>query len=76
MTRPKTRTAQLDAAEVKDLKTRFGTLKNAFLQLEPIMSPDITQDVFSRVAAGRPSLPVEVSMVRAAIASWKKAILK
>ena len=79
MTRPKTRTAQLDQAEVTEIKTRFGTLKNAFLALANTMKdtgPLLTQDVFSRVAAGRPSLPVEVITVRNWVAVWKKANLR
>lgn len=76
MTRPKTRTAQLDAADVKDIKTRFGTLKNAYLVLRPVLAPELTQDVFARVAAGRASLPLEVSTVQSALALWKKANLK
>ncbi len=73
MTRPRTRTAKLDAVLVKDLKVRFGTIKNAFLVLSPV---DMTQDVFARVAAGRESLPQEVLIVSALLAAWKKANLK
>jgi len=73
MTRPRTRTAKLDAAVVFDLKKRFGTIKNAYLTLAPV---DMSQDVFSRVAAGRDSLPQEVTIVSALFAAWKKANLK
>lgn len=73
MTRPKTRTATLDAAVKTDIKARFGTFKNAYRVLAPV---DMTYDVFQRVAAGRASLPPEVSVVKALFAAWKKANLK
>lgn len=73
MTRPKTRTAQLDAATVSDVKKRFGTWKNAYATIAPA---GMTMDVFTRVVAGRPSNPPEVVAVRAAFDAWKKANLK
>ena len=73
MTRPKTRTAQLDAFIVADIKKRFGTLKNAFVTIAP---QGMTQDVFTRVAAGRASLRLEVAEVIAALDAWKRANLK
>ncbi len=73
MTRPKTRTAVIDAAVTADIKKRFGTFKNAFRELAPV---DMPYDVFQRVAAGRASLQIEVTAVAALFAAWKKANLR
>ena len=73
VTRPKTRTALLDNTIATAIRMRFGTLKNAYAQLKP---SGMTQDVFQRVAAVRPSLPAEVQAVGQAYEAWKKANLK
>jgi len=75
MARPKTRTARLVIATVLEIKRRFGTIKNAYAALQVSLAP-MTQDVFSRVAAGRASLPQEVKSVQDVFIAWKRENLK
>lgn len=75
MARPRVRTERLAVSEVTELRSRFGTFKNAYRQLFPTGGP-LDADRFRLAAGGHASRPDDLRLLRDALATWKRANLR